>query len=231
MFRLVLFDLDDTLFDYQSAWNASARRAFAELTATRSVDQETLYRALQAQNDRLWPRYSQGEISLWDLRRIRFDETLRAAGVEPGKGDQEAFQALLQRFTMTSIRPDPVVQRLLADVSVRCRMGVVTNGGPEQHEKLRRLELDRYFPPEAVFASEEVGVAKPDAAIYRMALEHFHVLPGQALFVGDNWVNDVTGPIDAGLQAVWLNHRGAAPETAHRPYAVIRRIGELADLL
>jgi 5'-nucleotidase len=231
MFRLVLFDLDDTLFDYQSAWNAAAKRAFAALAATRGLDQGALYEALQAQNERLWPRYGKGEISLRELRRIRFEETLRAAGAVPGRGDLEAFQTLLNEHLMSSLHPDEVVHGLVEDLTTRCRAGIVTNGGPEQHEKLRRLGLDRYFPPDAVLASEEAGVAKPDRAIYRMALERFQELPGQTLFVGDNWINDIAGPIDAGMQAVWLNRRAAAPETAHRPYAVIRRIEELSRLL
>lgn len=52
-----------------------------------------------------------------------------------------------------------------------------------------------------VVVSGNEGVAKPDAAIYRLAVERFGIDPAHALFVDDTAVN-VTGSEDAGLPAV-----------------------------
>ena len=57
----------------------------------------------------------------------------------------------------------------------------------------------------ALITSEECGVAKPDGAIFRCALERLDVAPGDAVMVGDSWDKDVIGATRMGIRAVWLN--------------------------
>jgi len=65
--------------------------------------------------------------------------------------------------------------------------------------------------------SAEVGLAKPDRRIYRLAAEKLGVAPGEAVFV-DDFIDNVQGALQAGMQAV--HFRG--PEQA---------LGELAAIL
>jgi len=60
-----------------------------------------------------------------------------------------------------------------------------------------------------VLISEEVGIKKPDARIFRMGLEKFEVTAPEAIFVGDNPALDVAGPMAVGIRAIWLNWRGS----------------------
>jgi len=63
------------------------------------------------------------------------------------------------------------------------------------------LGLEHSF--DAILVSEEEGVRKPDAEIFRRALARCGVDAREALFVGDHPVADVEGAHRAGLLAVW----------------------------
>ena len=66
--------------------------------------------------------------------------------------------------------------------------------------------MGSYF--EQVIASAAVGVAKPEAGIFRQALQAFGVNAAQSLHVGDSLGDDYYGARKAGLQAVLLDrHR------------------------
>ena len=87
-----------------------------------------------------------------------------------------------------------------------------------------------------VIASEEVGVAKPGARIFEVAVEAFGVAPGEAAYVGDRLETDALGAVAAGLTGVWLDRAGAAtPDELERAAVagvfVVRGLDELPGLL
>ncbi|HEY3889685.1 MAG TPA: HAD family hydrolase, partial [Caulobacteraceae bacterium] len=73
----------------------------------------------------------------------------------------------------------------------------------------------------------EVGLRKPDAAIFRHALADLGCDASEAWFVGDHPDLDVRGAHEAGLTAFWVRTGGFdAPDELPG-----RRLDRLADLL
>jgi putative hydrolase of the HAD superfamily len=100
---------------------------------------------------------------------------------------------------------------------------VLTNGSrPRQNRKLERLGLAGRVGP--VFTPDDLGVAKPDPAAFRLACERWGLAPGEVVSVGDNHEFDVLGARTAGLHAIHLDRRGEGPHD--EPH----RIGSLAAL-
>jgi putative hydrolase of the HAD superfamily len=90
------------------------------------------------------------------------------------------------------------------------RLGVISNGSIDsQNTKLEVMGIRPLFS--VVLISEEVGIRKPDARIFRMGLEKLGVIAPEAIFVGDNPALDVAGPMAVGIRAIWLNWRGSEP--------------------
>ncbi|HEY7603347.1 MAG TPA: HAD-IA family hydrolase [Gaiellaceae bacterium] len=116
------------------------------------------------------------------LARLRCDCAgvfLRAAGVEL---EPEAF---VDDF-MASIRFESIPGALEALESLQHRgleLAVVSNWDIGLPEHLERIGADRLFS--AIVTSAEAGAAKPDPAVFRLALERLRVEPGRALHVGD----------------------------------------------
>jgi putative hydrolase of the HAD superfamily len=80
---------------------------------------------------------------------------------------------------------------------------------------------------DGVVTSAEVGVAKPDARVFRRALELASVDSGEAVHVGDSLDNDVEGARAAGIRAVLVQRDGEPPPGPES----IRSLSELAPLL
>jgi HAD superfamily hydrolase (TIGR01549 family) len=89
------------------------------------------------------------------------------------------------------------------------QLGLVANTWPEPARLVRR-ELDELGVAarlDAIVLSGEVGVRKPDAAIFERALAELGVNAEDALFVGDRLVDDVAGAAAVGMttaQALWF---------------------------
>jgi putative hydrolase of the HAD superfamily len=116
-------------------------------------------------------------------------------------------------------------------------MGVVSNSDGSVQAELRRLGVC-YAPdgtgPQAgvevgvVIDSAVVGVAKPDPAIFGLALDALGVpADGTVLHVGDSLRYDVAGALAAGLQPVHLDPHGLCPAPAGHRH--IRTLTELAQ--
>jgi putative hydrolase of the HAD superfamily len=84
---------------------------------------------------------------------------------------------------------------------------VVSNWDVSLHDVLERTGLRPLV--DAVVISAELGVAKPDPAIFAAALERLGVAAGDALHVGDSVEHDVAGARAAGIDAVLVARDGA----------------------
>ncbi len=94
-----------------------------------------------------------------------------------------------------------VLERLRRDA----RLALVTNGTSDlQRRKLALGGLHRHF--EVVVASCDIGIGKPDRAIFEHALDRLGVSASDAVMVGNDRARDIEGAAAAGLRGVWIQH-------------------------
>jgi putative hydrolase of the HAD superfamily len=77
-------------------------------------------------------------------------------------------------------------------------VGLISNWDHSARSVLMDTGLLPLLDP--IIVSSEVGVAKPDPEIFRIALEQAGVAPDQCLYVGDNYYDDVIGSERAGTK-------------------------------
>ncbi len=80
------------------------------------------------------------------------------------------------------------------------RLAVISNWDERLKRLLKALDLLPFF--EAIFIACELGLAKPDPAIYEHACQQLKVPPKRALMVGDSLEDDVLAARKAGLWAL-----------------------------
>jgi putative hydrolase of the HAD superfamily len=131
-----------------------------------------------------------------------------------------------------------VMAGLRALAALGLPMGVVSNSDGTVQAELRRLGVCHApdGPPGSgvevgvVIDSAVVGLAKPDPAIFGLALDALGVpADGTVLHVGDSLRYDVAGALAAGLQPVHLDPHGFCPAPAGHRH--IRTLTELAESL
>lgn len=77
----------------------------------------------------------------------------------------------------------------LESLRSRYRLGVIANQSPGAEKRLMERGLREYF--EFVLGSGDIGVAKPDERIFRLALEVSSCIPERAVMIGDRLDNDI----------------------------------------
>lgn len=136
------------------------------------------------------------------------------------------YRAAMER----QVEPDVEVNAMLAGLNERrVPWGIVTNGSPNQHAKCRKAGLDALAS--FVIVSEEAGYRKPDARIFRDALEAIGITaPEDVMFVGDNPGADIDGAKRFGMKAAWIRRGRAYPPDLHPPDHTIDRVTEVRDI-
>ena len=138
-------------------------------------------------------------------------------------GLRDNYAALTGRFLERfwdranwAIFPDvvPTLERLRAR---GIRVGVISNASSEMVQFLKKIDLFPYFDLVCVSAIE--GARKPDSRIFQWALQRAGVAPGEAIHVGDMFLEDVLGAVKAGIRP-FLIDRGARRMFPHHPETV-----------
>ena len=124
---------------------------------------------------------------------------------------EEAAAALHRAFS------DPAIWSVFPEVrstlrvlkGAGLRLGVISNWDSRLRSLLDALDLLDEF--ETIVVSSEVGVEKPERAIFERALGELGLAPHEAFHVGDDPVSDYEGPLAAGIDAALLVRRGPPP--------------------
>ena len=97
---------------------------------------------------------------------------------------------------------------MLEELSSRFSLALVTDTEtsrePAVRRALARLGLERFF--DAVVTSQDLGLSKPDPAIFHEAVRRLGVLPKQAVMVGNDPDRDVVGASRAGLRTILVTN-------------------------
>jgi FMN phosphatase YigB (HAD superfamily) len=135
-----------------------------------------------------------------------------------------------ERFFDDSARQIAESAALLARLRPRYRVGVVSNFYGNLQAVLDETGLGASV--EAAIDSTRVGCKKPDARIFRAALDALDASPEEAVFVGDSPTRDMDGARAMGMRHVWL--RPADAPGGRGPCCpndrVIRRLSDLLEL-
>jgi YjjG family noncanonical pyrimidine nucleotidase len=221
----LLFDADDTLFDYRRAETEALREAFGELGIAFDPSWLPVYQRVNAE---AWRALEAGEITAARLRARRFEDLSAELGLAL---DPAAFSALyLRRLSLQAHLVDGAMA-VIESLRPRHQFAIVTNGLADvQRSRLARSPLAALVGP--VVISEEVGAAKPDPAIFAIALEQMGSPdPRDVLVIGDSLSSDIAGGIATGLDTCWVNPggrpRGSDPAATYE----VRRLEELPAIV
>ena len=209
----VLFELDDTIIDFQYSRRQGLRSVQNLVPALSNVSLKELERAHENQLQKNYGRMLEGNQcdeaarlerwrSIFDRYKITFDEKIIV--------DASVVYSTTQQ---SSARLVPGVAELLAILRDRVKVGVISNG----RSLIQRQKLDRFSTElgkfDTIIVSEEVGVSKPDSAIFHLAIKELAVNPRETSMIGDSWENDIVPSIRCGLTAIWLNrYRHTCPQ-------------------
>ncbi len=223
MITTLFFDLDDTVWNPRPALIAADRAQWQSIKdqhpgIAANIDRElinTVRETVIHKTPSLIENVS-------DLRLSVMRELLRHQGLSDNQADQSAdaaFDCFMAKRNDVELFDD--AHDALSMLSERYQLAAITNGNADVH----KTSLGRYFS--FALRADQVGVAKPDAGIFDLAIKQAETTADHCVHIGDSIENDVEGAINAGIRAIWFDPDGRCYEGA----STITALSELAKAL
>ena len=224
-YGIILFDADQTLFDFKKC----EYQALFEALAILSLPNDKAYIERYSEiNDMLWKKLERGEIEKSRLVVERFELFCREFGFEC---DVLALSELYKaRLAEQAILIDGA-EELVRDLSKDHRLFIITNGIKKVQEgRLARSPIKDFF--EDVFISEVVGYEKPKREFFDAVKAQISDFDEKnAIVIGDSLTSDIKGGINAGIDTCWYNPEGKAVPDGMPITYVIKDLGEIYGIV
>ena len=214
-YKHLFFDLDHTLWDYDSNVRDSLSELFIDfdLGSLGNPDFELFFDAFQITNHVLWEQFNKGVVDKDELRAMRFKEVFTRAKLSVSKIPKELEEEFILR---TSSKPKVMDHAFetLAYLKSRYELHIITNGfNQSQYNKLKSSKLDR----------------KPDKRIFDHAMLQLKTEAINCLMIGDNPLSDIQGAQNAEIDQVFYNP--LKTESKISPTYTINHLSELTTIL
>ena len=225
MIRNVLFDLDDTLFDFHKAEKIALTKTLMHFGIDPTEETLALYSTINAAH---WKRLELGEISREEVKVGRYRELFKTIGVEcdPVKATAyyESMLAIGHYFM-------PGAPELLEELYRKYRLYIVSNGTAKVQEgRIGSSGIKKYM--DGIFISQILGANKPDKQFFDIC---FAEIPdfslSETVIIGDSLSSDIKGGINAGITTVWFNPKGIENDNDIKPDYTIKELSEVPGLL
>lgn len=217
----ILFDADETLFHFD------AFKGMQLMFSRKGIDfTQGDFEHYQKVNKPLWVDYQNGAITAHELKHTRFKEWADKLETTTSELNSSFLEAMADICTVL-----PGAKELMEAIYGKAKMGIITNGFTDlQAIRLEKTGMTQYF--EHVIISEEVGVAKPDTAIFSHALEKMGMpCKSKVLMVGDNQHSDILGGLNFGIETCWLNSSGMEQDHSISPHYTVSSLHQLKEIL
>lgn len=227
--QYVFFDLDRTLWDFESNSEATLKELFSEfgLTAKLGVSDDDFIHEYKRINEIFWEDYRNGVIKKEALRYARFEAAMKFFGYQDRKLASEIGEHYISRSPKKTGLVEGTIE-ILDHLKTKYELHIITNGFEEvQHIKMKSSGLAPYFGH--VITSESAGAKKPDPIIYHHAAELTGAQAENSIMIGDHFEADVVGALEVGWKAVLYGPD--RPKDVGSAYQHIHHLSELKGIL
>ncbi len=228
-FQAIFFDVGNTLL----IPHPSVEEVCQHVLRQHHIESELadIRQALQVA-DREYERQYRRNDSFWLKEReaarfwtYLYELTLREIGVD-GQAKELANQ-IYNRFGLGQHwRPFPDVVPVLDKLVDHYYLGIISNWDFRLPSLIIEMGLDRYFS--FVLSSARIGMLKPQAGIFNLALKRARVPAEKAIHIGDHYYADVMGARSVGITPVLIDRHN---QVENVDCLLVKNLYELVDCL
>ncbi|MBQ0000135.1 MAG: YjjG family noncanonical pyrimidine nucleotidase [Clostridiales bacterium] len=200
-FKVILWDIDNTLLNFTASERAGIRMCFEKFGLGECTDE--MLEDYAEINIKYWQKLERGELSKDQVLVGRFMEFFEKYGRDTSV--VEAFNDAYQLSLGDTIVFEPYAKELVWGYKGRYKQFAASNGTLlAQTKKLKNSGLSEVL--DGAFISDEIGVEKPMQGFFDAV---FAAVPectkDEILIIGDSLTSDMKGGADAGIQTCWYN--------------------------
>ena len=223
-YKWLLFDLDNTLLDFNQSEDYALSSVFRDLEIPYSEEIRSLYHQI---NSACWKAFEDGEMDKGELRSRRFELFLSEIGKD---ASAELIGARYLSYLSDTDFILPGALELLNTVRVDFHLAIITNGLKEvQRPRLRKAEVIDFF--NTIVVSDEIGHSKPNPSFFDYTFEQMgHPPKEEALIIGDSLNSDIRGGNQFGVDTCWFNPGEKENDSENEPTYVISDLSEIKQI-
>lgn len=225
-YTTILFDADDTLFDFKRAEHEAVTDVLALVGLPNTDEIISKYSEI---NKGYWKMLERGEITKKDLFIARWKSFLEFYGLNEINAEMIANHYLLKLSQKCYLLNG--AEELCEKLSRNFRLFIVTNGyAVVQHGRFDNSPIRKYF--EDMFISEEMGAEKPTKAYFDAVFSRIPDFdPEKSVIIGDSLSSDIKGGINAGIDTCWYNPEGKMAPDGMKITYIISKLSEIEDIV
>ena len=194
----LIFDLDNTLYDFSKVWKISNKLVFEYLEYDKLTTYEEFFKLYKSVNNKLVKEVLKGNLKIIELRNKRLMLTLEQFGVNLTEEDCKFYYDKQFEFILALIEPDEEVNNWIDKNRDKYKMIILTNGkSKEQRMKLKKLGLENIFK---LYISGETHISKPKDKAFINVLESEGLLADETMMIGDSLYHDILPAKKLGLK-------------------------------
>ena len=200
MLKAVVFDLDDTLYDYKGCNTLAEEALFNAIAHEFNVPYEESEKLLHEAKKNVKMRLGSTTAASHN-RLLYMQDICEQAGYNPLKYAMKLYDIYWDSM-LNCMRLYGYVDPLLFEIKSRgIKTGIITDLTAHiQYRKLTALGLDGKI--DFLVTSEEAGAEKPSKQIFELMMHKMRLQAGEVLMIGDNMEKDIMGAKAVGMKTL-----------------------------
>lgn len=223
MFDAILFDFDGTLVDFVESDIQSLRRLHAQ-TNTKTPFEKFLEMSV-SEIEHFHNLVAEQKIDPLFMHQFRLQNTFAKLNINW----RDDYVAFYRRNLINLCVPFDGIEQILIKARNKAKTGLISNAYDvfEQQERIKHAGIFDLF--DIVIIAGEIGIFKPDPAIFLHTLNRLGTSPDKSLFIGDSVTYDIAGAKSAGMKTVLFNQHRKKKD--HPADYIVHDVDELNSLI
>lgn len=225
MIKVVLFDVDGTLLDFEKCAEISMLTAAKELNVNLPCNIAEVFHRI---NDGLWLEIEKKELTRAELRQIRWKLIFDEIGIDfDGPTFEEVFFSYVTKSAETYEGAKDIMEYISKKYTVCIASNAMYN---QQVTRLTKAGIYEYV--EKMFISERAGYPKPDREFFDYCFKHLgDVKKDEVIIIGDSISADIAGGAAYGIKTCWFNPKKKEIPKDVKIDFVVNSLGEIKNIL
>ena len=221
----IFFDLDHTLWDYETSSEETLRELWNQYELNdQGIPLNNFLNKFSEVNGQLWDRFHAGEIDKDVIRKDRFPTIFAELS---GNNNMSSDDIQNDYIHVCPTKPYLIegALELLESLVGRYELHIITNGFEEiQSVKLTSGRISHFF--DQIITSGMAGSQKPEPEIFDYSLAKANATKNESVMIGDNPISDIHGAYLSGIDQVFYN-----PDSLECPITPTLEIRSMKDLI
>lgn len=202
MYEFILFDLDNTLLDFDLAEENSLKKVFSKYGIEYNLKNLEDYRNI---NVSMWAKLEKGEMKKEDVLTKRFDNFFELHGK---KIDSNEVEDYFRTSLNTNSQLIEGAVEILKELKKRGKKLYTASNGVYKTQLNRMIESNIYDFFDKHFISEQVGYEKPNELFFKYCFENIeNAKKEKMLMIGDRIESDILGAKNFGIDSCHYNRK------------------------